>query len=161
MSTELTTGDDLSEQIFKARVEGLSENATAKRFGVAPRDVRDVVDRLALKIDAGTRMRELLLELHRIENLQQVYYGLAMQQDHQAAAIAIKLSERKAAMLNFDHAPSRQDVVVSVPEQRVTSTQLIKAAIERICRERPQPLPELESQPLPELVEILESDPVS
>ena len=156
MSTDLMTSDDLSEQVFAARVEGASENAVAKRFGIAPRDVREVVDRLALKVDAGTRMRELILELHRIANLQQVYYGMAMQQDHQAAAIAIKLSERKAAMLAFDHAPHRQDVLVSVPEHRSSSTELIRAAIEHVnerpAMARPVAVTEVEPEPEPEIL---------
>jgi hypothetical protein len=146
MSTEVTPSE-LDEFIFKARVAGATENAVAKRFGVQPLDVQRVVDRLGPRIDAATRMREFALEVVRLDNLMETYYQLAIEKDHQAAMIAIKLSERRSSLWAFDHAPHRDPAVtVAVPEHRENSTTLIRQAIERVWAEgrtqQPQPQPE-------------------
>ena len=130
---------DLSERIFKARVGGLTEQATAKKFGVPVREVRKVVEQLAPRIDAGTRLRELSLELVRLDRLQEVFLDVALtQRDPQAAAIALKVSERKSSMLGLDYAPLRTDqgtLHVIQPAPRPSSTALIRAALERVCAE--------------------------
>ena len=147
---------DLSERIFKARVGGLTEQATAKKFGVPVREVRN-----APRIDAGTRLRELSLELVRLDRLQEVFLDVALtQRDPQAAAIALKVSERKSSMLGLDYAPLRTDqgtLHVIQPAPRPSSTALIRAALERVCAEGRPAIAAPTPPPAP--VEIIEPEP--
>ena len=151
---------DLYEQIFAARIAGLSEERTAKRFGVKLTEVRRAVSLLAPRIDNETRMSELAVELGRLDRLGEVFYTVAIEEkDPQAAAIALKVSERKSSMLGLDYAPLRTDMAtltVIQPPPRPNSTQLIRAVIDRVVAERPQPQ---RAAPAGEVID-LEPEPV-
>jgi hypothetical protein len=155
------------QQLFQARLNGLTDYATAKRFGVKVSEVRRAVERLAPKVDNRLRMRELAVELGRLDKLGEVFLEVALtEKDPQAAAICLKVSERKSSMLGLDYAPLRTDLAtltVIQPPPRADSTSLIRAALERVCSEgRPPPQPE-PSQPKPAPAiegEILESETV-
>jgi hypothetical protein len=89
------------------------------------------------------------------------FYKIAQEDgDPQAAVIAIKLSERRSSLWAWDNAPLRTEVPlmrVLEPTPRPNSTQLIRAVIDRVCAERPQPQPgapageviDLEPEPVP------------
>ena len=95
----------------------------------------------------------------------ETYYEMAMEKDHQAAIITVRLSERLSSLWGWDHAPHRDMTTINVaPEQRPTSTQQIRAALARLVAEK-QPVvsatvgkPEPEPQPQPVEVEP-ESEP--
>ena len=115
---------------------GLSERAIARRHGISARDVRLIVERLSLPIDHATRRRALQLEIGRLDKLMMKFYVMALQGDHAAAAIVIKLSERRGALWGMDCAPQRQDVVSVAPAPRLNSTEKIRAVFERVVSER-------------------------
>jgi hypothetical protein len=157
--------DALYEELFQARLSGLTEYAVSKRHGVPVRTVRRAVEALAPKVDNKLRMRELAVELGRLDRLGEVFLEVALtEKDAQAAAIVLKVSERKSSMLGLDYAPLRTDLAtltVIQPPPRADSTALIRQALERVCAEgRPPPQPEPQ-QPEPAIEgEILEAEPV-
>ena len=152
--------NDLYERIFQARIAGLSETRAAKQFGVKVSEVRRAVTLFAPQVNNELRLRELAVELGRLDRLGEVFYTVAIEEkDPQAAAIALKVSERKSSMLGLDYAPLRTDMAtltVIQPPPRPNSTQLIRAVIDRVCAERPQPQP---AAPAGEIIDI-ESEPV-
>ena len=95
--------------MFALRVSGKTERMVAKTFGVSVQRVRDAIERMAPAIDHAARMRELVVELYRIDALHERFFKIAQEDgDAQAALIAIKLSERRAAMWAWDLRASAQ-----------------------------------------------------
>jgi hypothetical protein len=138
---ELVPEQDLLEKLFQARLSGLTEHAVSKKFGVPAREVRRAVEVLAPHIDNKLRMRELAIELGRLDKLGECFLEIALKEkDVQAAAIALKVSERKSSMLGLDYAPLRTDaatLTVIQPPPSPTSTEQIRAIIARVVAERP------------------------
>jgi hypothetical protein len=153
--------DQLYEQLYQARLTGLTEYAVSKRYGVPVREVRRAVEALAPRVDNQLRMRELAVELGRLDKLGEVFFTVAVEEkDPQAAAIALKVSERKSSMLGLDYAPLRTDLAtlaVIQPPPRTDSTTLIRQALERVCSEGRPAI----AAPAPEPVEaeVIESEP--
>ena len=132
------------QQLFQARLSGLTDYATAKRFGVKVSEVRRAVERLApgrqpaTNARAGGRARPNSTSSARCFSR-----WPSPRRTPQAAAICLKVSERKSSMLGLDYAPLRTDLAtltVIQPPPRTDSTALIRAALERVCSEgRPPP----------------------
>ena len=172
MTEIIPVDDNRDEAIFRERLDGASERSLAKRYGLTVKEVGRIMEALAPTIDHAARRRELALDLARIDRLTRVFYKRALEGDVPCASITIKLLERRAAMWGHDSAPLRLDqpmMTVMQPPPAPTSTERIRAAIERVCRERPQPSPPpqpqsgTESQPQtviePEI--LLPEDPAS
>jgi hypothetical protein len=150
MANDVATVDivatDEEEAIFAERLTGRTERSIAKRFNVTPRYVREVVRRLAPRIDPESRAEQLSLEFARMERCYQVFYERTLEGDVASASILIRLSERKTSLLALDHAPLRDLTIVNVaPQARISSTHRIKQALDRVVGENPRP----------ELVEVL------
>lgn len=90
----------------------------------------------------GDRLRaELAIEVKRLDALLAKYYALAMEGDGiniNAGILYCKLAARKATLLGLD-APSHAAmsiIVHRVEESRLTSTERLRAAVDRIRGKR-------------------------
>src|SRR5262249_26936890 len=85
------------------------------------------------------RRQVLELDLERLDELQAVFYQGALKGDAAAAAITLKIAERRAAMLGLDlPAAIRPDPIqVAVTAEPETSTERIQRALDAIAAERP------------------------
>jgi hypothetical protein len=104
-------------------------------------EVRKIIDQEAALAFSGEQLRrEWLLEARRLRELGQKYFARAMTDDDiNCAAIFIKASERLATLTGMN-APIGHAVQVIHPPAAQTSTEQIRAAIDRIRGERlPKP----------------------
>jgi hypothetical protein len=120
-------GEDLEEQVFAQRLAGRSERWISRRFGLSCDEVREICIRLLPTFDRALREQELALEISRVNALTTQYFPRALAGDDAATCIYIKLSERRGSLLALDKAPER------------TSTELIKAALDRLANEGKPP----------------------
>ena len=127
---------DREEAIFKARLSGKSVRRIAQEFHTDVPQVEAIIERMCPTIDTQMRAVALALDLERLDELQETFYSDAVKGDVQAAAILLKIAERRSAYLGID-APVRVDPVqlLAAAKPRPTSTDLIEAALRRIAAE--------------------------
>ena len=65
-----------------------------------------IIERLCAPVSPEMRRQALALDLERLDQVQSVFYERAMDGDAASAAIALKVSERRAALLGLDVPPS-------------------------------------------------------
>jgi hypothetical protein len=96
-------------------------------------EAHKVLDRFAeTMIDDSTRKHTLALELARLDELQETFYGRALEGDVQCGALIAKLIERRCAMRGLYTPPTATLQVIEAEAPRQTSTDKISALIERI-----------------------------
>jgi hypothetical protein len=124
---------DREEAIFKARLAGKSVRRIAREFRTDLATVESVVQRCCPVINTQMRLAALALDLERLDELQNVFYSDAMNGDAQAAAICLKIAERRSCYLGLD-SPMRIDPVQLAAEAQPqpTSTERIMAALNRL-----------------------------
>jgi hypothetical protein len=61
-----------------------------------------VIERCCASIDTRMRLNTLALELERLDELQSVFYADVMKGDVPAAAIVLKIAQRRSALLGLD-----------------------------------------------------------
>jgi hypothetical protein len=125
--------------IFEKRLAGHSINAIARELNLPAQEVDAAIDRALRPIDEPFRLQTIGLELERFDRLCYVFYAKALNGDAASAAIVLKCSERRSAILGLDvPAGSRRDPVVMQIDQtpQPTSTERIMAALNRIAAER-------------------------
>jgi hypothetical protein len=88
--------------IIEARIAGESVYSIAKRFNVTQAEVNRLVDALAVEFDNSYRLRAAVLDLHRLDELIEVFRAKARNGDLGAAAVCIKAMERRSALLGLD-----------------------------------------------------------
>jgi hypothetical protein len=132
---------DRDSQIFRLRLAGMSVRAIARQFRLTPAQVEAIVTGQCTPVTKQMKAHAFELELERLDELQSAFYAAAMAGNPQAAAITIKIYERRAAMLGYD-APSaiRLDPVqlVEAAKPQENSTDKIKAALDRIAAMYPK-----------------------
>ncbi|MGY3621241.1 hypothetical protein [Bradyrhizobium sp. USDA 10063] len=125
------SSDEISEQILKLRVAGSSARDIAKHFGISVAEVNRKLDAALGTIDNRARSRQLLLDLALMTHLQRPFVKLAMQGDVAAAALVLKIAERRAAYLGLD-VPTKLDIVQQVQSHQPNSTERIRGALDRL-----------------------------
>jgi hypothetical protein len=131
------TADD-EERIVAAAAAGISLRALAAEHGLPESEVLAVLDRAAEVWSTGGHLRrELLLEVERLNRLEQHYYAKALGNGEgasTAAAIYAKLSERKATLIGLNAPVASASITIhqSAPATRVTSTERIREALDRL-----------------------------
>ena len=107
----------------------------ADDFGCTIAEVHAVLDRHPIEIDRDTYLRRTLaLELIRLDQLEMAFEDKAIRdQDVAAGVLMVKIAERRAILLGLNpplgHAVQ---VIQHEPENKPTSTERLRAAIERI-----------------------------
>jgi hypothetical protein len=121
--------------MFKARLCGESFRSIAHRYGVSVREVEEAVEDRCTAITPDARQRALRVELERLEELSSVFHELATtQRSESAAAICIRLSERRAALWGLDcHAPLNPLMIVDAGRSAPSSIDRIMAALNRVA----------------------------
>ena len=125
--------------MFQARIRGESVRSIAKRFSCTLAEVHKILDRFAeTTIDDKTRKHSLALELERLDQLQQVFGTRALEGDVASGALVAKIIERRCTMLGLYTPPAAVLQVVEAQAPKETSTDRIRAAIDRIRAEHGQ-----------------------
>jgi hypothetical protein len=90
---------DHEQAIFHARLMGKSIRSIAQEFHCEIAHVQAIIDRLCRPIDEHLRKHTLLIELERLDELEEVFSQRARNGDAQAAMIVLQIAERRAAYL--------------------------------------------------------------
>jgi hypothetical protein len=90
---------DHEQAIFRARLAGQSIRSIAQDFHCEIAHVQAVIDRLCRPIDEHLRKHTLLLELERLDELEEVFAHKARNGDAKAALVLLQIAERRAAYL--------------------------------------------------------------
>jgi hypothetical protein len=124
--------------IFEKRLAGHSINAIARELNLPAQEIDAAIDRALHPIDEPFRLQTIGLELERFDRLCYVFYAKALNGDAASAAIVLKCSERRSAILGLDvPAGIRRDPVMLQVEQapQISSTERIREALDRIAAE--------------------------
>ena len=131
------TDDEISEQVLRLRIAGSSVRDIARHFNISIQEVNRRLDRALGTIDNKTRSRALMIDLELLTHLQRPFVKLAMQGDVAAAALVLKIAERRACYLALD-APTRIDVLQQVEVHQPNSTERLRAAIDGLIGAPPR-----------------------
>jgi transposase-like protein len=121
------------DEIVQQRVSGRSARAIARAHGITPAEVSKVLDRFTeTTIDDKTRKHTLALELARLDELQETFYARALEGDVASGALITKIIERRCTMLGLYTPQTATLQVIEAEAPRETSTERLRAAIDRI-----------------------------
>jgi hypothetical protein len=128
---------DRDSQIFRLRLAGLSVKKIARQFRLPVEQVEMIVKGMCTPVNLQMKAHGFELELERLDELQAAFYDDALKGDVPAAAITLKILERRAAMLGHDAV--RQDPVqlIASAQPQQSSTDRIRAALDRIAGKSP------------------------
>jgi hypothetical protein len=136
---DLVSGEILEpeEEMFRARLCGESLRLIAKRFGVSVATVERAVQERCTAITPANRQHALQVELERLEALWATFNERAQEGNEAAAAICLRISERRSSMWGLDcHAPAQPLLLVEAQREQPSSIDRIREAIERVARRR-------------------------
>jgi DNA-binding transcriptional MerR regulator len=121
------------DTIIQQRVSGRSARAIARAQGCTLAEVSKVLDRFTeTTIDDKTRKHTLALELARLDELQETFYARALEGDVACGALITKIIERRCTMLGLYTPQTATLQVIEAETPRETSTERLRAAIDRI-----------------------------
>jgi len=121
------------DTIIQQRVSGRSARAIARAQGCTLAEVSRVLDRFTeTTIDDKTRKHTLALELARLDELQETFYARALEGDVACGALITKIIERRCTMLGLYTPQTATLQVIEAETPRETSTERLRAAIDRI-----------------------------
>ena len=121
------------EAIIQQRIVGRSARAIARAQGCTLAEVSKVLDRFTeTTIDDKTRKHTLALELARLDELQETFYARALEGDVACGALITKIIERRCTMLGLYTPQTATLQVIEAEAPRETSTERLRAAIDRI-----------------------------
>ena len=127
------------EAIIQQRIVGRSARAIARAQGCTLAEVSKVLDRFTeTTIDDKTRKHTLALELARLDELQETFYARALEGDVACGALITKIIERRCTMLGLYTPQTATLQIIEAEAPRETSTERLRAAIERIRGKRHQ-----------------------
>jgi hypothetical protein len=121
------------DTIIQQRVSGRSARAIARAQGCTLAEVSKVLDRFTeTTIDDKTRKHTLALELARLDELQETFYARALEGDVACGALITKIIERRCVMLGLYTPQTATLQIIEAEAPRETSTERLRAAIDRI-----------------------------
>jgi hypothetical protein len=127
------------DAIIQQRVSGRSARAIAKAEGRTLAEVNRVIDRFTeTTIDDKTRKHTLAFELARLDELQETFYARALEGDVACGALITKIIERRCVILGLYTPQTAALQIIEAEAPRETSTERIRAAIDRIRGKRHQ-----------------------
>ena len=139
--TDPAPDDGRDDFILQERLAGRSAHSIAKQLNITPAAVNDALDRTLPIIDNAARLRHIVLDLQRLDQLLAVFLKRAIEdKDQPSGMLCVKILERKSALLGLDQ-PTKLDVVQVHVEKRPDSFDKIREAIWRVAR-GDQPMPE-------------------
>ena len=121
------------DTIIQQRVSCRSARAIARAQGCTLAEVSKVLDRFTeTTIDDKTRKHTLALELARLDELQETFYARALEGDVACGALITKIIERRCTMLGLYTPQTATLQIIEAETPRETSTERLRAAIDRI-----------------------------
>jgi len=127
------------DEVIRQRISGRSARAIAKAQATTVAEVNKALDRFTeTTIDDKIRRHTLALELARLDELQETFYARALEGDVQCGALITKIIERRCTMLGLYTPQTATLQVIEAEAPRETSTERLRAAIERIRGKRHQ-----------------------
>src|SRR5215469_4009795 len=121
------------DEIVQQRVSGRSARAIARAQGCSVAEVNKALDRFTeTTIDDKVRKHTLALELARLDELQETFYARALEGDVACGALITKIIERRCTMLGLYTPQTATLQVIDAEAPRETSTERLRAAIDRI-----------------------------
>jgi hypothetical protein len=130
--------------IFERRLNGRGVHTIARELGLSPADVDAAIERCCQPLDEPFRLTTIYLELAHLDRLTEAFYRKATAGDAVSATIVLKVNERRSSILGLDvPAGIRRDPVLLQIEQQPqpTTTDRIRAALDRIAATRDEPKP--------------------
>ena len=125
--------------IIQQRISGRSARAIAKAQGCSVAEVNKALDRFTeTTIDDKVRKHTLALELARLDELQETFYARALEGDVACGALITTIIERRCTMLGLYTPQTATLQIIEAEAPRETSTERLRAAIERIRGKRHQ-----------------------
>ena len=138
--TEPTSDDARDDFVLRERLLGRSARSIGKQLKLTFGEINKSLDRVLPQVDNSERLRQISLDLNRLEALLETFQKRAIEmKDNNAALVCIKICERKSMLLGLDQ-PSRIDVLQIRTEQAPDSYDQIEAALLRVARKRPAAL---------------------
>ena len=127
------------DEVIRQRISGRSARAIAKAQATTVAEVNKALDRFTeTTIDDKIRRHTLALELARLDELQETFYARALEGDVQCGALITKIIERRCVMLGLYTPQTATLQIIEAEAPRETSTERLRAAIERIRGKRHQ-----------------------
>ena len=121
------------DEVIRQRISGRSARAIAKAQATTVAEVNKALDRFTeTTIDDKIRRHTLALELARLDELQETFYARALEGDVQCGALITKIIERRCTMLGLYTPQTATLQVIEAEAPRETSTERLRAAIDRI-----------------------------
>ena len=121
------------DEIIRQRISGRSARAIAKAQATTVAEVNKALDRFTeTTIDDKTGKHTLALELARLDELQETFYARALEGDVACGALITKIIERRCTMLGLYTPQTATLQVIEAEAPRETSTERLRAAIDRI-----------------------------
>src|SRR5499433_3967386 len=125
------------DEVIRQRISGRSARAIAKAQATTVAEVNKALDRFTeMTIDDKTRKHTLALELARLDELQETFYARALEGDVACGALITKIIERRCVMLGLCAPQTATLQIIEAEAPRETSTERLRAAIDRIRGER-------------------------
>jgi len=126
--------DARDDFILQERLSGRSARSISKELHCTTADVDASLDRTLPKITNEAKRRIIALDLDRLDELLKVFLARAIEKaDAQAGLLAVKILERKSALLGFD-SPQKLDIVQVQAQEQPTQHEKIKDAIMRLAK---------------------------
>jgi hypothetical protein len=136
---ELTAPGQRDAKILALRLAGISVRKIAAEFRMNDAAVLESLDRSLPCLDAHTRARYLRESLAELDELKS-WWHVRAKDSAAAAAIVLKIAERRACMLGLDApAAQRVEIITSQSGDQTNSTQALIDQLQVIAAERPQP----------------------
>ena len=121
------------DEIIRQRISGRSARAIAKAQVTTVAEVNKALDRFTeTTIDDKVRRHTLALELARLDELQETFYARALEGDVACGALITKIIERRCVMLGLYTPQTATLQIIEAEAPRETSTERLRAAIDRI-----------------------------
>ena len=138
------------DEVIRQRISGRSVRAIAKAQGCSVPEVNQALDRFTeTTIDDKVRKHTLALELARLDELQETFYARALEGDVACGALITKIIERRCVMLGLYTPQTATLQIIEAEAPRETSTERLRAAIDRIRGKTHQDDPPITDQDVP------------
>jgi hypothetical protein len=111
MTAEIVNWDDAAAKFerdrraFRLRLNGVPVRAIATQLECTPADVESSLIRMCGGVTPSLRARTVEIELERLDDLTQIYFGKAREGDYEATGLVLRLMERRSRMLGLDIMP--------------------------------------------------------
>jgi hypothetical protein len=121
------------DEVIRQRISGRSARAIAKAQATTVAEVNKALDHFTeTTVDDKVRRHTLALELARLDELQETFYARALEGDVQCGALITKIIERRCVMLGLYTPQTATLQIIEAEAPRETSTERLRATIDRI-----------------------------